>query len=231
MDIIKQKIIEELRQAREELLSFKRDFLTSIFLFNWFKQHESLWGKTQRYNAYAWPDLYAKLDGFQQEKDVDVLDALRAQLVEVIDRTIRKLDSQIPIKSVLHNRIERIKDTKLATLLTEFEAVKDIAPNIAAVGFSTILIFVIQERAKRVNPASSLATRTDLDVDPMIRDALRENIFPHAEARHLSSFANGGQKDAFDNIIHKPGALYLIDKSDLEDAIDLLNNLLASIVD
>jgi hypothetical protein len=231
MDVIKQKIIVELGQAREELLSFKRDFLTSNFLFNWFKQHETLWGKTQRYNVYAWPDLYAKLDGFQQEKDVDVLDALRAQLVEVIDRTIKKLDSQIVLNSALHSRIERIKDTKLATLLLELEAVKDIAPNIAAMGFSTILTLVIQERAKQVNPASALATRTDLDVDPMIRDALRENIFSYAEAIHLSRFANGGQKTTFDNITHKPGALYLIDKSTLEDAVDLLNILLASIID
>ena len=230
MDIIKQKITVELGQAREELLAFQKAFLTGNFLFNWFKQHESLWGKTQRYNAYAWPDLYAKLDGFQQEKDVDVLDALRAQLVEVIDRTIKKLDSQIVLNSALHNRIARIQDTKLATLLNEFEAVKDSAPNIAAVGFSTILALVIQERAKRVHPASALATRTDLDVDPMIRDALRENIFSYAEAIHLSRFANGGQRDTFDNITHKPGALYLIDKSNLEGAVDLLTSLLDSII-
>lgn len=231
MNLLRQKVIEALRQAREELLAIKKDSLTSNFLIDWYKAHNSLWLKTARYNVSSWLRFMAILRGYEEEDDIDVLENLRGDLVEVLDEAITHIDGLSVIRSVLEERIVRVKDTKLSALLNEFAATKDTAPNVAAIGFRTILSLIIQERAKIANPASSLATRTDLALDQMMRDALREHIFSDAEQRLLNRFANGGQKDTFDNITHKPGALYLIDKSNLEDAVDLLNMLLAHIID
>ena len=41
--------------------------------------------------------------------------------------------------------------------------------------------------------------------------------------------ADQGDKDSFDSVVHKPG--YLIDKTELENAVKLLHRLLPSIVD
>lgn len=223
-------MVKDLREARERLLYIKKDLLTSDLLFSWYQQHMPLWAKTQRYGELTSHNLQMKLQGFEREVDVDLLDALRVQLVEYIDTVIKNLDSQIVTKSVLQERIARVQDTKLATLLNEFKSVKDTAPNLTAVGFRTILTLIIQERARRVNPTSTLATRLDLAVDPMIKDALQEHIFTPGEEKHLKRFSDGGGKVTFDNITHKPGSNYLIDKSDLEDAISLLNALLAAII-
>jgi hypothetical protein len=223
-------VVKDLREARERLLYIKKDQLTSDLIFSWLHQHRSLWSKSERYGDLTFLNLNMKLQGFESEANIDVLDALRVQLVEYLDVVIKNIDSQIVTKSVLQERIARVQDTKLATLLNEFESVKDTAPNLAAVGFRTILTLIIQERAKRVNPTSTLATRLDLAVDPMIKDALQEHIFTPGEEKHLKRFSDGGGKVTFDNITHKPGSSYLIDKSDLEDAINLLNALLAAII-
>jgi hypothetical protein len=79
-----------------------------------------------------------------------------------------------------------VKDTKLALLLNEFNAVKDSSPNLAAMGFRTILTLIIQERAKQVNPHVPLATRDNLAVDPCIDTALKEHIFPKCTAANSS---------------------------------------------
>lgn len=234
MDILRQKVIAELREAREKLLSMPKDALTFSDLHAWDNDHYSLWIRGDKFLFGTSLDLSYYLSfilrGYDEESDPDVLEELRVRQVRYVDAALKEIDSQVVIRPLLQERIARVKDAKLAALLNEFEATKNTAPNVAAIGFRTILTLIIQERAKIANPASSLATRTDLAPDPMIDTALKEHIFSSAEEKHLRRFANGGQKDTFDNITHKPGDLYLIDKSNLEDAVDLLNALLASII-
>ncbi len=67
-------------------------------------------------------------------------------------------------------------------------------------------------------------------VDKDVAAALKDHIFSHAEEKHLDRFVNGGRKVTFDNIVHKPDATTLVNKTDLEDAVDLLNSLLPSII-
>jgi hypothetical protein len=87
---------------------------------------------------------------------------------------------------------------------------------------------IIHEKAKQVKPQSKLATKLDLEVDPDIKDALQEKIFSSAEVKRMIRFQS--KKITFENVTPKPGVTYLVGKTDLEDAIDLLNSLLPSII-
>src|SRR3954454_14477440 len=50
---------------------------------------------------------------------------------------------------------------------------------------------VIQERAKQRAPGSSLATKLDLKLDPMIKEALETKLFDGGEAKFLQQFQPG----------------------------------------
>jgi hypothetical protein len=130
---------------------------------------------------------------------------------------------------LLEEYTKRVADTKLAVLLNEFNAVKDIAPNHAAIGFRTILSLVIQEKAKRVNPTSHTAIRTDLAPQPMIDSARNDNILSPDERRFVSTFVSI-HSDIYNMVAHRPGADNLIDKSEVDAMVDLLNKLLPSII-
>jgi chemotaxis protein CheY-P-specific phosphatase CheC len=119
-----------------------------------------------------------------------------------------------------------VTDTKLAVLLNEFNAIKDQAPNLAAIGFRTILSHLIQEQAKATKPKSEFAKKEDLFPSDAIKSATKEKFFQEAETKLIWNFEKNGQKAIFDNITHKPGANTLIDKSDLSSAVDMLNKLL-----
>jgi hypothetical protein len=115
-------------------------------------------------------------------------------------------------------------------LLIEFNRVKDSNPNLASIGFRTILCLVIRERAKIVRPHLALATKDDLRFEPDINEAIKEHIFTTGEEKLLKTYRDGGNKAKFDNVAHKAGDNMLMNKDDLEDAIDLLNTLLPSLV-
>jgi len=125
--------------------------------------------------------------------------------------------------------IKRVADTKLAELLKEFNAAKDTTPNLAAIGFRTILSLVIQEKAKRVNPTSNTATCTDLAPQPMIDRARNDHILSQDEQRFVNTFVSI-HRDIYDLVTHRPGANNLVDKSEVDAMVDLLNKLLPSII-
>jgi hypothetical protein len=89
-------------------------------------------------------------------------------------------------------------------------------------------MLVIQERAKQKAPTSPLAMRTDLALDPMIKEALDTKLFDGGEAKFLQMFQPGG-KAIFDNVVHKPGANALVDKAYLTTVVEPLTKLLATI--
>jgi hypothetical protein len=101
----------------------------------------------------------------------DVLFDVRARLIAMLDESIKNIDSTQIVESVLEENIKKVKDTKLATLLNG-NGGKDAQPNSAAVIFRTILMLVVQEQAKRKNPASALATKQDLNLYFTIDTAL-----------------------------------------------------------
>jgi hypothetical protein len=147
-----------------------------------------------------------------------------------LDRNIPGIDSTQTVVPVLDGLIPKVADTKLSTLLKEFNSGKDVQPNSAAITFRTILMLIIQERAKRIKPQSKIAVEQDLSLDKCLNAAVSENLFDSAEQKLLFQFKLGGRKAIFDNIAHKPGGNSLIEKAYLSDAVDLLNKLLPTVI-
>lgn len=232
IDTLRQRSLEDLRNARESLQSIHKHALTYQGIVLWYNQWHPYF---QRADSLTGTPITVNvphfLQGFQVETDVEVLSTLRERIVSLLNDVMRQLDSQHTVRPILDELILQIKDTKLIELLQEFNRIKDIAPNHAAMGFRTILTLIIQERAKIVNPSSPLATRDDLAVDPCINAAIQEHIFASGEEKLLKRYRDGGSKDKFDNVVHKPGKTALMNKDDLSDAVtNLLNSLLPTIV-
>ena len=146
-----------------------------------------------------------------------------------IDRGLRIIDQEYEVKPVLEEYIKRVKDIKLAELLKEFNVSKDTSPNLAAIGFRTILALIIQEKAKRLDPQSNTATRTDLALEKMIDSARNDKVLSSDELRLLESF-KATHKDIYDFVAHRPGANKMVDKSEVTTMVDLLNKFLPAII-
>jgi hypothetical protein len=123
-----------------------------------------------------------------------------------VGAAIVAVDSKQIVQTILEEYLPRVTNTKLATLLDEFNAIKERAPNLAAIGYRTILSHLIQEQAKAAKPDSELAKKEDLFPSDAIRAAIKEKFFQEAETKLIWNFEKNGQKAVFDNITHKPGA-------------------------
>ena len=177
-------------------------------MFSWYNQWKPVFLRLQSITGDT-PHvaLAIKMQGYENETDIEVLDDLLTGLVSYLDSAMVNLDSKQIVKPVLDDLISKVKDAKLATLLNEFNRAKDSNPNLSATGFRTL---IIKERAKIAKPTSLLATKDDLGFEPDIKTAIKEHIFDSAEEKLLHRHLTGGQKDAFDNVTHKPGANTLV---------------------
>jgi hypothetical protein len=78
-------------------------------------------------------------------------------------------------------------------------------------------------------PNGKLAARTDLALDPVIKEAIDSGLFEDGEKRLVERFRDG-PKVMLDIVAHKPGEKSLTVKDDLSSAVDsLLNQLLKAI--
>jgi hypothetical protein len=169
------------------------------------------------------------LESVKSINDVDVLDSARDELVKIIDDCLVGMTGQGLVRPVLADLVLKVKDTKLSTLLREFDAAKEQQPNLAAIGLRTILCLVIQERAKGFDAKSALATSQDLSLQPMLDEAIKLGIFPEGQTKLLRAYRRQGLKEHSDNVVHKPGSDMLVTKDDLSAAVDLLNKLLPTL--
>ena len=241
MEVRRTNLIRELREAREELLNinFATDTTNRIgvsrpyalvdeWYIKWvptFRRFGGLIPGAVSIQTLIANDKY----GYDQVTDVEIFNELRPGFVSHIDYGLSMLDQQYQVRPLLEEYTKRVADTKLAVLLNEFNAVKDIAPNHAAIGFRTILSLVIQEKAKREKPGSNTASRPDLSVDKMIDSARTDSILSSDEQRLVDSFKST-HKDIYDFVAHRPGAKNLVDKSEVDTMVDLLNKLLPAII-
>jgi hypothetical protein len=231
MEEMKQYTIDELKTAREELLRTPSSEITCALLQAWFVSNETKYGRAaNQINLIPDTKIAILLNNYREEVPNQVVQAVRSQIIAITDEAIVALDNTHVVIPVLDTLILRVKDTKLAVLLNEFNRSKENNPNLAAIGLRTIITIIIQERAKISNPTSSLATKTDLGFEPDIKKALEKNIFDSAEAKLLKRYVDGGRKVTFDNVAHKPGVNTLVDKDDLIDSVNLLNKLLETIL-
>lgn len=236
MEVLKAYAIEKLHEAREELLAIPNGELSLDSIRNWQTKYwelalvpaSRLPGHMHFCNSFGYV-----IQAVPSVAPPAVVQDLRKRLVGMVDDNIRGIDATQIVETILEANIKRVRDTKLAALLNEFNAIKEIAPNAAGVLFRTILSLTLQERAKVKAPASALAIATDLSPEPSIRKALgesgHEKIFDSAEEKLVKRFLTGGQKDAFDNVAHKPGSNALLAKENLSDAVNLLNSLLPTL--
>lgn len=240
MDLRRIKLIEDLRAAREELLNI--NFTTTAgtitygnasrpygLVLEWLDK----WNATfNRYAAFSGElslnyNVEREMRGYHQETDVEIFNEMRPTFVGFIDRALSNLDQTHAVTPVLADYIKRVQDTKLAVLLNEFNAVKDVAPNLAAIGFRSILSLIIQEKAKRINPTANTATCIDLAPREMIDRARNDAILSPDEQRLVNSYIATHQ-DIYNLVAHRPNVL--IDKSEVDTMVDLLNKLLPSII-
>lgn len=233
MAIREQAAIDGLRAEREKLIALKKIDLSYAVLSKWSETgHEAFLRANGVLGAINLVDNSIRnlMHGYKTISDIDLLEDVRDCIVAKLDGTILSIDKTRVVRSVLEELILKVKDTKLSTLLNEFNVAKDAQPNIAAIALRTILCLVIRERAKLTNAISSLATKEDIVLEPDIKAALAAKIFPEGEARRLTRFLSGGHKDTCDIVAHKAGDAALVNKDDLTDNVDLLNKLLATIV-
>lgn len=239
MELRRTKLIQELREAREELLNINFATGTNNYInmsipyslvIDWFNRWEAAFTRFRPFTRFRFfLDITIKslIRGYEQETDAEIFNELRQDLVESIDTALSRLDKKYELKPLLEEYIKRVKDTKLAELLKEFNDAKDVAPNLVAIGFRTILSLIIQEKAKRVNPTSNTATCIDLAPREMIDRARNDNILSQDEQRLVNSYISTHQ-DIYNFVAHRPNIL--IDKSEVDTMVDLLNKLLPSII-
>lgn len=239
MELRRIRLIQELREAREDLLNinFATDTtnrlgvsrpyaLVDEWYIKWTPTFRKLYAFTNN-SVYLQGRILNTKDGYEQETDAEIFNEMRPTFVGLIDYALSNLDQYYQVPPVLEDYIQRVADTKLAQMLKEFNATKDSAPNLAAIGFRTILSLIIQEKAKRVNPTSNTATCTDLAPREMIDRARNDQILSPDEQRLVSSYTATHQ-DIYNLVAHRPGVL--IDKSEVDTMVDLLNKLLPSII-
>jgi len=234
MDTLRVNTIKELRQARADLLGVRKEQLNIQFIRAWYKK---------------WAGSFLRADSMRQNIEINILphycrgfddsvtdpdawDDLRNRIIKLLENAVTNLDKKEVVTPVIDTLIAKVADIELATFLKEFNSIKDAQPNIAAIGFRTILSIILKIRARRVASESDLAVREDISFDRDLSDAIKEGIFPEAEIKLLKRYQDGGNKVVFDNIVHKIGESSLIDKDKLSDAVDnLLNKLLPHIIE
>jgi len=229
MSILKKHVLDGLRNLRENILAIGKDNLTYAKLAEVLNDGSAA---LLRAGPPLGPHarVTRKLTAYAGVKDLEILEALRAEVISQLDYEIKVIDATVKVRSVLEEYIVRVKDVKLATLLREFNETKDTQPNLAAIGYRTILGLLIGIRAAVKDTNSALAKQQDLKFEPDIKAAIAAEIFDEGQIRRLNRFLTGGSKDKFDIVAHKKGGTALVVKDDLSDAVDLLDALLPSIL-
>ncbi len=208
MDLRRTKLSQELREARESLLDINFENssnLPYVQVVEWLMDRKTTFDKCNNLGhgmVNIWSSVVREMEGYQKERDAEIFNEMMPVFVGFLDIGLSILDQEYEVRPLLEEYILRVKDTKLAELLKEFNASKDSSPNLVAMGFRTILSLEIQEKAKRVNPTSKTATRTDLAPQSMIDSARNEQILSKDEQRLVDSFVST-HKDIYDFVTHR----------------------------
>lgn len=221
--------IAKLRACREALVAIPKDQLTGPNMWEWFQEWDAALTRSDHITDQnlRW-STYFVFQTFGRELNPDIMYEVAQDIIARIDWSLETLDAEEPVRPILESHIALVADTKLATLLREFNAVRISQPNLAAIGFRTVLALVIRERLRKVDPSNKLAITDDINPEPLIKAGIdHPKLFSSEERKHLNRFLNGGPKDTFDSVVHKPERL--IEKEDLESAVNLLNVLLPTI--
>ncbi|MEI6228978.1 MAG: hypothetical protein WCP11_03075 [Candidatus Saccharibacteria bacterium] len=231
MNSLRDRILSQLRASRKALLDIPKNKLSGKMIVEWQKYWDSEFNRARSItDIFTGVHISTIIRGSENETGPDVCLDLRTLIVNEVDEIILKVDSKQIVTPILDDLISKIADTKLSTLLKEFSACKDNQPNSAATIFRTIVPLIIRERARIIDPKHSLATKDDIGFEGDIKMAINHpTLFSQAENKLIKNYFNGGNKVSFDNVVHKPD--YLIEKTELSSAVDLLNRILPRIIE
>lgn len=226
IDRLKVFLVDQLDMAREQLQATKQDDLTPLTISSWHDRWNETFNKAITSGGgvgmYALSHATRVPPGAPPEVIADV----RAQIVELIDLVRASIDrTQVTDESVLEENIKYVTDPKLARLLHEFNAIKDVAPSAAAVIFRTILMLLIYKRADAKGLAENYKK---FDLQPMISRAMNDHIFERSDERYLQHFSTSG-KAVFDNVAHSPQPNALADKEHVSTMVAPLNKLIEAV--
>src|SRR5690348_13633602 len=99
MNGLKQRSLDELRNARESLLSIPKHALTFPGIHQWYSQWYQAFLRTQGLIGNAIEvKMYYRCKGFETVTDVDFLNDLRETFVEVLDEAMAEIDNQVAVK-------------------------------------------------------------------------------------------------------------------------------------
>jgi len=169
--------------------------------------------------------------GFEDEKDVEVLDAVRARMLNNLDRNIGAMDAaRIPVKPELQQLIDKVTHPKLKVMLKEFQDMQASQPNSASIVLRTIICLTIKIRAQKTRPELAMAKDDELEFTPYLNKAIDEKLFDSGDIKYIKNFRDGNLRDMFDNITHKDHEKWLIkDNDELKPGIELITKLLYAI--
>ena len=226
IDRLKSYLIEELDKARQELQGIRQDDLTAQTISDWQSPWNDTFNKAITSGGGVGMYAFAHATRVPNGAPPEVVAAIRAQIIELIDTVRRNIDrTQVIGENVLEENIKYVTDQKLARLLHEFNAIKDVAPNAAAVIFRTILMMLIYKRADAKGLAENYRR---FDLEPMLNRAINDRIFENSDERYLRNFLIGG-KAVFDSIVHSPQPNAQADKEHVAAMVAPLNKLLEAV--
>lgn len=226
IDRLKAYLVEQLDKAREELQAIRQDDLTAQKISDWQSPWNEVFNKAITSGGGVGMYAFGHTTRVPNGAPPEVVAGIRAQIVELIDVVRGNIDrTQVTGENILEENIKYVTDQKLARLLHEFNAIKDVAPSAAAVIFRTILMMLIHKRA---DTKGLVASYQRFDLEPMLNRAINDHIFENSDERYLRNFLTGG-KAVFDSIAHSPQPNALADKEHVAAMVAPLNKLLEAV--
>jgi hypothetical protein len=99
--------------------------------------------------------------GFEREKDVTVLEALRTRMLDNLNRNIGAMDAtRVPVRPELEQLIGKVTHPKLSVMLKEFQEMQASQPNSAGIVLAPSSVSLSRSARKRHGPNSKCRKMT-----------------------------------------------------------------------
>jgi hypothetical protein len=134
MDAVRTHTLAKLRESRQALLGIPKDQLTGNAIMSWRQSWDATLARADTLHPSVFLNYQIRsgiMSGFNYENDHDICLELRDRIVAELDWAVAQIDEQQIVRPVLDTFITKVADTKLATLLLEFNDIRTTQPNVA----------------------------------------------------------------------------------------------------
>src|SRR3954451_11693697 len=136
-------VVQGVRDARAEVLGIDHDELTGGAITAWLSQRQPTFERAQTLcSVLLVHEINERMRGWWTETDHALMHDARIRLVELFDSTLVNLDRSVAVRPVDKELVLQVQDTKLSSLLREFNAVRETAPNVGAIAARTIISLI-----------------------------------------------------------------------------------------